>query len=120
MQTKITCDDFRGEDIIDSRDLIAALAELEQMAEDGEEYDADLLAAIRELADAGIEDWQYGATFVADSYFVEYAKELAEDTGAIGKNLEWPLYCIDWEYAANVLQHDYTAYDFLGVTYWVR
>jgi antirestriction protein len=54
------------------------------------------------------------------SYFKEYARELAEDTGTINKSNEWPNYCIDWERAAAELKMDYTSVEVDGETYWFR
>jgi len=61
-------------------------------------------------------------TLIADSYFTEYARELADDLGLIPDNGEnrWPAYCIDWEYAARELQYDYSAVDIDGARYWIR
>lgn len=64
-------------------------------------------------------DW-YPVTAIRESYFVNYAQELAEDIGAIPKDAQWPCTCIDWEQAARELQMDYTGADFDGVTYYVR
>ena len=64
-------------------------------------------------------DW-YPVTLIRDSYFKEYAQELAEDIGALPKDAGWPAHCIDWDQAARELQTDYTSIDFGGVTYWVR
>jgi len=65
-------------------------------------------------------DWRYGETLIRDSYFEEYARELADDIGAIPRDAGWPTTCIDWEQAARELQMDYTSVNFDGVTYWVR
>ena len=63
-------------------------------------------------------DW-YAITFIRDSYFVEYARELLEDCGDIPKNL--PSYiAIDWEETADNIQTDYTAVEIDGETYWYR
>lgn len=62
----------------------------------------------------------YGATLVRDSYFEDYARELAEDCGLIQRDAHWPNDCIDWERAARELQMDYTSVEFDGVEYWVR
>jgi hypothetical protein len=81
------------------------------------------LEALQEEAEGYCPDWKYGATLIADSYFEDYAQELAEDLGYTGghnKPLTWPFTCIDWEKAADELQQDYTAVEFDGVTYWVR
>lgn len=118
-----------SDDTIDSRDVIERITELRELLDEiGREYVDDLireLDALESLAKEGeraSEDWVYGATLVRDSYFREYAKELAEDVGAIDLSATrgWPLNCIDWEAAASELQCDYIDVDFNGVCYWVR
>lgn len=64
--------------------------------------------------------WAYGETLIRDSYFEEYAQELAEDCGMVQRGLGWPNSCIDWAQAARELQQDYTQVEFDNVTYWVR
>jgi len=147
------------DDIIDSRDVIARIEELEaerealdetldemdadynraSYGEDGAEHDALIqarkaleewdddnaaeLAALKALADEAsgyAADWTHGETLIRDSYFKDYAMELAEDIGAIDLNARWPMTCIDWDQAARELQYDYSAVDFDGVTYWIR
>lgn len=131
------------DDIIDSRDVIARIEELEEeqadlmgeyshvedMPEDERkaflDWEADNghdLDALRELADEGSAspDWIHGETLIRDSFFEDYAQELAEDCGMIPEGLSWPCTCIDWEQAARELQQDYMSVDFDGVTYWIR
>ena len=128
------------DDIIDSRDVIARIEELEAERDEYEaaraestammlsweqqnEDEAAELAALCALRDQGDDssDWQYGETLIRDSYFRDYAQELAEDCGdVIWAELRWPLTCIDWAQAAHELQMDYTSVDFDGVTYWIR
>ena len=134
-------DIHNGMDIIDSRDVIARLKELEDerdnakatedtdaddlwTAENGEEFGADWteeqedeyqeLTALAEEA-SGSPDWKYGETLIRDSYFEDYARELAEDIGAINRNATWPNNFIDW-----ALKMDYTSVEFGDVTYWIR
>lgn len=119
-------------DIIDSRNVIERIEELEAERdefESDEEKDAwneseegTELRILLDLAGQGegCADWQYGETLIRDSYFTTYAQELAEDIGAIGKDLAWPGNCIDWEQAASELQQDYSAIDFDGTTFWIR
>lgn len=38
----------------------------------------------------------------------EFAEQFALDTGAIDEAAKWPHSCIDWEWAARELSHDYT------------
>jgi hypothetical protein len=59
-------------------------------------------------------------TLVRDSYFEEFAEELAESIGAINLEMVWPLTCIDWEKAATQLKADYTHIEFNGEKYWAR
>lgn len=71
----------------------------------------------------GDEQWEgdwYPITLIRDSYFEDYAQELAEECGLVNTNANWPNNCIDWEKAARELQWDYSAVDFDGVTYWYR
>lgn len=110
------------EDILDSRDIIERIEELEN-DEDRDECDNLELEQLRKLAEEGenyASDWKYGATLIRDSYFENYAQELAEDCGMIPRDLAWPCSCIDWEQAARELKMDYTSIDFDGVEYWVR
>ena len=45
-----------------------------------------------------------GLILVADSYFVEYAEQLADDLGLIPEAHSWPASYIDWEAAARDLR----------------
>lgn len=124
------------DDIIDSRDVIMAIEqiqeELDELADavSGERPDTDEYADLRDelqslkaFADQGANnapDWEYGEGCIRDSYFVEYAQQLADDIGAIDAKADWPLSYIDWDAAAEALKMDYTEIDFDGVTYWVR
>ena len=52
--------------------------------------------------------------------FRHYAEELAYDMGNVGgDNNVWPLYCIDWDYAAAVLQQDYSDFSLGDDVYYV-
>jgi hypothetical protein len=68
----------------------------------------------------GCGDWAHGETLIRESYFEDYARQAAEDIGAIDPKAGWPLHCIDWEWAARELKMDYSGIDFDGVTYYVR
>lgn len=127
-------------DIIDSRDVIARIdyleSERETVAETEttapgaltlQEWDegdeGEELKALKALADeaSGSADWQHGEALIRDSYFEDYARDLAEDI--YGRELgeaKWPFTCIDWEEAADQLKQDYFSVDFAGVTYWIR
>lgn len=136
--------DLRGDEYIDSRDVIARIEELESeladaiddassCVEDGEEFDPDKwaekgfadydeLEALRALAAEASDspDWAYGETLIREDLFVEYARQMAEGCGALPLVRPWPLNCIDWDEAANELRLDYFAVDFDGATYLIR
>ncbi len=64
-------------------------------------------------------DW-YPLTLICDNYFENYARELANDIGAIDGSAKWPNNCIDWKRAANELQSDYFSVEIGDITYWSR
>ena len=81
------------------------------------------MLALRELAsecEGYVADWVHGEALIRDSYFREYAMQLADDIGAVPSDAQWPNTCIDWDQAARELQMDYTSISFDGVDYWVR
>ena len=112
------------DDVIDSRDVIARIEELETDVEELEAIGGrEELIALKALAAEGADytpNWAHGEALIRDTYFKEYAQELADDIGAINSDESWPNDCIDWERAARELQMDYTSIDFDGVDYWVR
>jgi len=124
------------QDVMDSRDVIERIEELGDMLDDtnavADELTSDekqelkdeleALVSLQSEAEGYSEGWKYGATLIRDSYFQNYAQELADDIGATNSDAahSWPLTCIDWDQAARELQQDYTSVEFDGVTYWVR
>ena len=110
-----------SEDILDSWDIIERIDELVSADQLDDEESLEL-EALKNLADeaSGSPDWKYGETLIRDSYFEDYAQELAEDCGMIPRGLNWPCTCIDWERAARALQRDYFRVNFAGVDYWIR
>ncbi len=38
----------------------------------------------------------------------DFAREMADQLGAVDENAQWPMNCIDWEYAAKELMYDYS------------
>jgi|AACY02.16.fsa_nt_gi hypothetical protein len=105
------------DDIIDSRDVLERIDDLEGTEFEDEQEE---LSALRELAleCEGVSDWEHGTALIRDSYFVSYAEELAEDL--YDMNQGWPFCHIDWDAAAETLKQDYINVEFDGTTYWVR
>lgn len=116
-----------NDDIIDSRDVIERIEELEALEADEEtaihEDEVEELARLRALAEQGeqyADDWKYGAVLVRSTYFVDYAKQYADDVISDMRENSWPFNHIDWDEAADDLKIDYTEIDFDGVEYLVR
>lgn len=87
--------------------------------DDIEEYKAlsALAQAVREVSS----EYHEGVTLIRADEFVDYARQYAEDIGAINAtDHEWPLYCIDWDKAARELKSDYCPVDFGGEEYLVQ
>jgi hypothetical protein len=133
------------DDVIDSRDVIARIEELESdrdcigdpddaesetdadaIRDDLATWDADNgeeLAELREFASRAedyVDGWRHGAQLIHDDHFKDYARQYAEEVGAVSDDARWPCTCIDWEAAASELQQDYSVVEFGGQTYWVR
>ncbi len=122
------------DDVIDSRDVIARIEELEELCAEDDTLDEkannpvigederEELTALKALAEEaeGSPGWQYGETLIRDSYFKEYARQLAVDCGDINHNTAWPATCIDWGRAARELQMAYTSVEFNSIDYWIR
>lgn len=132
----MTAEISNRDDVIDSRDVIARMEELQADRDSCEQDDAGdanrfsewddanghEFAALKTFAEEAEEytpDWSYGATLIRDSYFVDYCEELVKDIGDLPKNIPDYL-AIDWEATAENLKVDYTPVKFDGVTYWVR
>ncbi len=132
----VTTEISNSDDVIDSRDVIARIEELREEIEAAgipaneiggpndsmseERTELATLEALQDDCSGYAEDWKYGATLVRDSYFTDYAQQLAEDVCEMPSDVRWPYTCIDWERAADELKQDYTSVEFGNVTYWVR
>lgn len=124
------------DDVIDTRDIIERIEELENDLEtawneidhtqyliskeelcerDFEELEA--LKSIAEEAEKYCDDWQYGAQLIRESYFEIYMDEMIADCYELPEDLPfWMTVVYDYE----ALKQDYTEIDFDGVTYYIR
>lgn len=108
-------------DIIDSRDVIARIENLQSIECGGaESRELAMLVLLQDQCESYVPDWQYGVALIRHSYFKTYAQELADDCGLLKSNNAWPYTCLDWEQAARELAMDYTEVDFDNVSYLVR
>ena len=116
-------EDARQEEDNDQpEDRAGRVKDAEDALKEWDEENAEELAALEAFIDEGSSSWEDGETLVRESYFEDYARELADDVveNFRERSSQWPFSCIDWEQAARELQHDYTGADFDGVTYYYR
>lgn len=101
----------------DDAELFADIsAEREELSEEL----ASLNRLLEQIRDYGEDSAEHGVFLIADSDFEDYAREFAEDIGAIDDDARWPATCIDWAQATRELQMDYTAIEWEGVTFYLR
>lgn len=90
--------------------------------DDGEVEELDaLLALCEELGgEVAMRDGDCGP-MIPEDQFEDYARELADDVGAIDtRNYSWPASHVDWEAAAEALASDYTIVTYECTDYYVR
>lgn len=115
------------EDMIDSRDIVERLEDLEAQEEHTEDEAAELAALVALKSEAEHSpDWNYGETLIRESYFEDYIEQLIDDCfPEVSKALssgEWPMrhLKLDIEDAANEAKQDYFEIEFNGATYLIR
>ena len=118
-------------DFFDSREVIDRIEELNDLIEELEEdqdgnYDEiidlrDELAELEKFAEEADEvpDWEFGATFIHDSEFTDYARDIVVGCGYLSADLPGWIE-IDWETTAENIKVDYSEFTFRGETYWAR
>ena len=116
--------EFATEECINSIDIDERITDLEESDLMTHEEHEEVQHLKRFKSEAiellGETEWHYGLYFIRDDYFVEHARELAEDMGFPKMNM-WPYMHIDWRAAADELKYDYNRMEpLLGATYWVR
>lgn len=107
---------------LDTQDLAREADDLRGLVDDSTPIMPDEVRFVEEVErlerEIG-EEFAVGALMIPEVEFEEYAREFAEDIGAI-KGSGWPLTWIDWKRAAQELRMDYTEVEFEGTTYLVR
>jgi len=106
-----------GEDIVDSRDIIERIEYLEADTELDDE-DKDELKSYQELrAEIGKENFEFGVTFIKDTYFSDAMREDFLEFNQIDEALEMYIDFDAWETACRM---DYTDIEIGGYTYSYR
>lgn len=126
------------DDVIDSRDVIARIEELEDTLQSAYDEFADRISwknwlkdetnhddieefnilseLARECSDYA-SDWDYGETLIRRSYFEPYMDEMVEDCYTLPKDMPyWMSITLDYD----ALEQDYTSVDYDGVEYLIR
>lgn len=132
---------FTGtEDTFDSREAIERIDELTAEFVDSTDSDpADIMSiddwahgltqddaaelaaliALRDECDAYVSDWPYGETFIHECYFTAYCMEMLSELGYLPADMpSWIV--IDGDATADNMKEDYTAFEFMGSTYYAR
>ena len=110
--------------VIDSRDIIERIEELQAM-KDSMQQDVDEgkeLDMLREFAAEASQyssDWEYGETLIHADYFTEYCMIILKDCGDLPTNIPWYI-VIDEEATAENLKSDYVELELDGQTYYMR
>lgn len=104
-------------DVIDTRELVDELADLEDIPEDErDDWDTDRIAAIKALAD-DLGDLTNGYTLVAESDFEAYVQD---DLPQIVEIPDFLQPYIDWEKLAGDMSSDWSHVSFDGTDYLYR
>jgi hypothetical protein len=124
------------QDVIDSREIIERIEELESSKADhqedpegghwSDEEEAEL-KALKAIADEvdHVSDWTHGETLIREDHFTQYIEDLIDDCYEMPKEMnsgKWPYrhMTMDYEAAAEEAKVDYEEVDFDGVTYYIR
>ena len=130
--SNFTLSDNGNDDVIDSRDIVERIEELEAQKQSHEENEADapwtecdeaelvtLQAFVEEIEQYAGDKASDGITCVEDSHFEDYMDEFVADCygDMYSKNLpSWMTITLDYD----ALKQDYTPCDLDGRTYWIR
>ena len=121
-----TTDSLMNDDTIDGRDIRDRIEELEAVEAPTEEESAELtdLKSFLHEAMQYNSDADEGETIIAESYFVDYIKELIDDCYDLPAELtsgEWPYrhITINYEAAAEEARADYAELTFRGRNFYI-
>lgn len=110
---------------ISSFDIEARIEDLKsfpfgELSESSQEELVDLIDLSSICRDVFNDDWEFGTELINDAYFEEFAREYAQETGALSNVHSWPLSHVNWATAASDLKMEYTPVEFNGVTFYGR
>ena len=75
------------------------------------------LIALRDECDGYVSDWTYGETFIHEGYFTAYCMEMLSELEYLPTDMpSWII--IDGDATADNMKEDYTAFEFMGSTYY--
>lgn len=126
MNTADIIDSLMNDATIDSRDIRDRIDELEALDAPTEEESAELTDLVAFLHEARQynPDADEGETIIAESYFVDYIKDMIDDCYDFPKELtsgEWPYrhITINYEAAAEEARADYAELTFRGRNFYI-
>jgi hypothetical protein len=101
------------------QELLDAWEAAQQEPDDFGPDEKEELAELESLENE-ISGFMHGVQLIPENDFEAYAREFAEETGAVEQNASWPMNCIDWREAAEELQSDYSVISYQGEDYYFR
>lgn len=105
----------------DREEIEGRIASAESAFGEEEETELAALESLKgEIGESRGKISEDGGPFVDERDFEDYARELADDIGAVPDKASWPLTHIDWERAADELKMDYSSVEWQGTTYLYR
>ena len=86
---------------------------------EGDAAELVALIALRDECDGYVSDWTYGETFIHEGYFTAHCVEMLSDVGYLPADMpSWII--INGDATADNMKEDYTAFEFMGSTYYAR
>lgn len=79
----------------------------------------DELQPLLDLKDEDIPEWDYGATLIPESEWVNYVEDLVTDCEFVSNDVPWWI-VIDWQATADNVAADYATVEYDGDTYYYR
>lgn len=105
-------------DLVEREELKTTLKEAKKALEEWVVENKEELDELENL-ESEISEWNYGATLIDKSDFIEYCEEWCEEIGDLPRYM--PSYLvIDWDATADNLKRDYTTVTYQGTDYLVR
>lgn len=110
---------YNTQDVIDSRDIIERIEELESIEGEMDKEEHEELMILKSLAKQcqDYSDWEYGEILIHRDYFKTYMNEMVQDCYELPQDMpSFMSITLDYE----MLEYDYASVYFYGQEYLIR